>query len=110
MVVKQVFDNSLREAGKRFISSLKASNRYSEGYLASLETSVAMATLYAEDQGWPGVREITISHIEDYLSYLRYCLACCPGLNGPKSTAHEHLTRIHRRTRMDGVRAAEGGG
>ena len=71
MVDKQVFDHSLRESGKKFISSLKASNRYSEGYLASLETSVAMAALYAKEQGWPGVREITTSHIEDYLAYLQ---------------------------------------
>ena len=71
MVVKQVFDLSLRESGKRFISSLKASNRYSEGYLTSLETTVAMAALYAEEQGWPVVREITTDHIEDYLAYLQ---------------------------------------
>ncbi len=67
MVVKQVFDLSLRESGKRFISSLKAS----EGYLASLETTVAMAALYAEEQDWPVVREITTEHIEDYLAYLQ---------------------------------------
>ena len=71
MVVKQVFDLSLRESGKRFISSLKASNRYSEGYLTSLETTVAMAALYAEEQDWPVVREIITDHIEDYLAYLQ---------------------------------------
>ena len=71
MVVKQVFDHSLRESGKRFISSLKVSNRYSEGYLTSLETSVAMAALYAEGQGWPGVREISADHMEDYFAYLQ---------------------------------------
>ena len=71
MVVKQVFDHSLRESGKRFISSLKASSRYSEGYLASLETSVVMAALYSEEQGWPGVRQIIVYHIEDYLAYLQ---------------------------------------
>ena len=71
MVVKQVFDLSLRESGKRFISSLKASNRYSEGYLTSLETTVAMAALYAEEQRWPVVREISTDHIEDYLAYLQ---------------------------------------
>ena len=71
MVVKQVFDHSLRESGKRFINSLKASNRYSEGYLTSLETSVAMAALYAEGQGWPGVREISADHMEDYFAYLQ---------------------------------------
>ena len=71
MVVKQVFDHSLRDSGKRFLRSLKAPNRYSEGYLASLETSVAMASLYAEEQGWPGVRDITADHIEDYFAYLQ---------------------------------------
>ena len=71
MVVKQVFDHSLRAYGKRFLSSLKASNRYSEGYLASLETTLAMASLYAEEQGWPDVQEITTEHIEEYLSYLQ---------------------------------------
>ena len=71
MVVKQVFDLSLRAHGKRFLTSLKASNRYSEGYLASLETTMAMSALYAEEQGWPDVQEITTEHIEDYLSYLQ---------------------------------------
>ena len=71
MVVKQHFDHSLRANGKRFLSSLKASNRYSEGYLASLETTLGMAALYAEEQGWPDVQEITTEHIEDYLSYLQ---------------------------------------
>ena len=71
MVVKQVFDHSLRAYGKRFLSSLKASNRYSEGYLASLETTVAMAALYVEEQGWPDVQEITTEHIEEYLAFLQ---------------------------------------
>ena len=71
MSVKHHFDLSLRSNGKRFLSSLKASNRYSEGYLASLETTVAMAALYAEEQGWPDVPGITTEHIEDYLSYLQ---------------------------------------
>ena len=57
--------------GKRLLRSLKASNRYSEGYLASLETTVAMAALYAEEQAWSDVQEITTEHIEDYLSYLQ---------------------------------------
>ena len=71
MVVKQVFDHSLRAYGKRFLSSLKASNRYSEGYLASLETTVAMAALYAEVQAWPDVPEITTERLEKYLAYLQ---------------------------------------
>ena len=71
MVVKQVFDLSLCESGKRFLSSLKASNRYSEGYLASLKSTVAMAAWYAEEHKWPDVRDITVIHIEDYLAYLQ---------------------------------------
>ncbi len=71
MVVKQVFDHSLRAYGKRFLSSLKASNRYSEGYLASLETTLAMAALYAEGHGWPGVQQITTERLEEYLAYLQ---------------------------------------
>ncbi len=70
MVVKQQFDHSLRANGKRFLSILKASDRYSEGYLASLETTLGMAASYAEEQVWPDVQEITTEHIEDYLSYL----------------------------------------
>ena len=53
--------------GKRFLNSLKASNGCSEDYLTSLETAVAMAAQYAEEQGWPDVPEITTEHIEDYL-------------------------------------------
>ena len=71
MTVKQVFDHSLRAYGKRFLRSLKASNRYSEGYLTSLETTVAMAALYAEEHGWLDVQEITTEHLEDYLAYLQ---------------------------------------
>ena len=71
MVVKQVFDHSLRAYGKRFLSSLKASNRYSPGYLASLEMTVAMVALYAEEQGWPDLQEITTEHLEEYFSYLQ---------------------------------------
>ena len=71
MSVKQVFDHSLRACGKRFLSSLKASNRYSEEYLDSLETTVAMVALYAEKEGWSNVQEITTEHIEDYLAYLQ---------------------------------------
>ena len=71
MVVKQHVDLSLRANGKRFLSSLKASNRYSEGYLASLETTTAMTALYAEEQGWPGVQGITTEHLEDYLAHLQ---------------------------------------
>ena len=70
MSVKQHFDLSLRANGKHFLSSLKSSNRYSKGYLDSLETA-AMAARRAEEQGWPGAPEITTEHIEDYFAYLQ---------------------------------------
>ena len=50
MVAKQHFDHSLHATWKRFFSSLKASNRHSEGYLASLETTLGKAASYAEEQ------------------------------------------------------------
>ena len=55
MVVKQVSDLSLREAGRGFIS-LKASNRYSESSLDTQERTVAMASLFAEEYEWPTVQ------------------------------------------------------
>ena len=48
---------------KRFLSSLRASSRYCDGYLATLETTVAMAALHAEEHEWPDVRDITVVHI-----------------------------------------------
>ena len=52
MPVKQVFDHSLRATGKRFLSSLKASSRYSEDYLASLEnTDLTNGTLLVMGKG-----------------------------------------------------------
>ena len=71
MVVKQVFNHSLRAYGKRFIRSLKTSNGYSAGHLGSLETTIAMAALYAEEQGWPDVPDIATEHIEGYLAYFQ---------------------------------------
>ena len=68
MAVERALDLSLRDSGKRLISSLKATDRYSKGYL---ETTVSMAALYAEEQGWSSVSEITVSHFEDYLAYLK---------------------------------------
>ena len=70
MVVKKVCDLSLREAGRGFIISLRASNRYSESYLDSLERTVALLSLFAEEQGWPAVEHIDTFHIEEYLAYL----------------------------------------
>ena len=99
MVVKQVFDLSLRDSGKWFIKSLRASNRYSEGYLASLETTVSMVAFYAEEQGWPGVREITVDHMEDYFAYLQGRIRWFGGRTyaEPKRLSKGHINAQYRR-------------
>ena len=71
MTVKKVSDLCLRDAGRGFIVSLKASNGYSASYLDSLERTVALVAFFAEEHGWPPVRGITTGHIEEYLTYLQ---------------------------------------
>ena len=74
MATKQVYDLHLfrvREAGKGFLISLRASNRYVPRYLQELERALALLAEYAEGQGWPGVAGLTTSHLEEYLAYLQ---------------------------------------
>ena len=72
MVVKQVFDHSLRESGKAVSSTAsRPPTGTPKGTSTSLETTVAMVALYAEEQAWPDVQEITTEHLEEYLSYLQ---------------------------------------
>ena len=71
MTVKRVPDLCLREAGRGFIVSLKASNQYSETYLDSLERTVALAALFSEERRWPPVSGITTARLEEYLAYLQ---------------------------------------
>jgi site-specific recombinase XerD len=76
MVVNKVTDLGLsdiclRDAGKGFLISLRASNRYSPNYLEGLERTLALVTLYAEERGWPNVPYLTTSHIEEYLAYFQ---------------------------------------
>ncbi len=71
MTFKQVSDLCLREAGRGFAVRLKAPNRYSESYLESLKRAVALLPLYAEEQGWTPVRDLTTGRIEEYLIYLQ---------------------------------------
>ena len=73
MVVKRVSDLGLtdiglRDAGKGFLISLRASNRYSPTYLEGLERSIALITLCGEEEGWPHVSYLTATHIEAYLA------------------------------------------
>ncbi len=74
MTVKLVSDLHLftiREAGKAFLISLKASNRYADGYLRELELAVALLSGFAEEHGWPAVLELNTSHLEEYLLSLQ---------------------------------------
>ena len=61
----------VREAGKRFLTSLRASHRYSDRYLESLEFSLGLLASYSEEQDWPPMGELTPEFIEDYLAYLQ---------------------------------------
>ena len=74
MVVKQVSGLSLfsvRDAGKGFILSLRASNRYAPSYLDALEAALAFLSSYGEENDWPAVDGVTTAHIEEYLNYLQ---------------------------------------
>ncbi|MCH7622001.1 MAG: tyrosine-type recombinase/integrase [Chloroflexi bacterium] len=74
MTVKQVSDLHLfaiRQAGKAFLISLQASNRYAKGYLRELELAVALLSAFAEDNGWPEVTFLTTTHLEEYLLHLQ---------------------------------------
>ncbi|MCY4364933.1 MAG: tyrosine-type recombinase/integrase [Chloroflexi bacterium] len=76
MSVKKVSDLSpkenlrLRDAGRRFINSYRASN-YQESYVRSLEETIAYLALYSEEHGWPTVPHITTEHLEEYFAYSR---------------------------------------
>ena len=63
-------DISLRAAGRRFITSYRASN-YQESYVRSLEETIAYLSLYSQEQGWPTVPHIATEHLENYFAYIR---------------------------------------
>ncbi len=74
MAVKEVPELHLfaiRERAKGFITSLRSSRRYTEGYLDNLESSLAMLAEYADSQLWPLAHEITTGHMEEYFLYLQ---------------------------------------
>ena len=62
---------SVREAGRAFLVSLRASARYTAFYLDELELSLRLLCGYSEGQQWPAVGHLTPEHIESYLSYLQ---------------------------------------
>ena len=57
----------LRDAGRRFINSYRASN-YQESYVRSLEETIAYLSLYSEEHGWPTFPHITTGHLEEYFA------------------------------------------
>ena len=62
---------SVREAGKGFIISLRASNRYAPSYLEALERSLSFLARFSETNDWPQCDQITTAHIESYLVSLQ---------------------------------------
>ena len=64
------FSPSLRDAGRRFISSYKAAG-YSKSYVQSLEETIGYLAHYSEEHGWPSVAHITTEHLEEYFAYSR---------------------------------------
>ena len=92
---------SLREAGKGFLLSLRASNRYAPSYLDSLETALGLLCSYAEEQHWPPARDITTSHIEEYLVYLQTRPRWFGerGSGKPRPVSQGHIETQYRRIR-----------
>jgi len=62
---------SVREAGKGFIISLRASNRYTPSYLEALERSLSFLARFSEKNAWPSCDQITTYQIESYLVSLQ---------------------------------------
>ena len=89
MNVKVVYDHhsfgnpgpTVRDAGRGFIISLRASGSHRPRSLDSLEETLGLFSLYAEEKGWPDCLDITTGHIEEYLSYLQVR----PKWNSPNS-------------------------
>ena len=64
-----------------------------------METTLAMAALYAEEKGWPGVQEITTEHLEEYLSYLQDRVRWFGGWTyaEPRKLSKGHINAQYRR-------------
>ena len=74
MAVKQLLALHLlpvRDAAKGFIISLRASNRYTTGYLDRLEETLGQLAEFAESQSWPSIELVTTAHLESYLTSLQ---------------------------------------
>ena len=70
---KSVTDNnliSIREAAKGFLISMRVANN-SQRYLETLEGTLALFAVFAEEQGWPAIADVTAGRIEEYLGYVQ---------------------------------------
>lgn len=63
-------DLSLRDAGRRFITSYRAAG-YSRSYVQSLEETIGYVAHFAEERLWPPISRITTQHLEEYFAYSR---------------------------------------
>ena len=74
MAQKKVLERhllSVRESARGFLISMRASGRYSQGYLDNLESSLAFLADFAEEQSWPVIQDLTVEHIESYFAQLQ---------------------------------------
>jgi len=62
---------SLREVARGFMISIRASASHAPGSLGTLENTLAMISLYGEENNWPECLSITTEHLESYLAYFR---------------------------------------
>ena len=99
MTVKKVSDLYLRDAGQSFTISLIASYRNSEPSLERLERTIALRAFYAEEHGWPPVRDNSTSHIEEYLIYIlgRPRWFGAKGTRKPRPVFQGYVEAQHRR-------------
>lgn len=92
----------VRDAAKGFLISLKASNRYSPGYLDRLEETLGQLAEFAEEQSWPSIELVTTVHLESYLASLqtrRRWFGERPGGTSGKPISQSYIETQYRRVR-----------
>ena len=74
MAQKQVLELhllSIRESARAFLVSMRASSRYSQGYLDNLESSLAFLANFAEERSWPTIDSLAVEQVEEYFAALQ---------------------------------------
>ena len=86
----------VREVGRGFLISMRASGHYSHRYHEGMEETLALLAVYGEEHNWPPVADLTTTHLEEYLAYLqeRPLFSGRPGRLSPKSV-ETHYGRIN---------------